>query len=245
MRYDKRIRLGMVERPYYAYCAYQAALLGKRLGLRRISLVEFGVAGGRGLLNLEAHCERIAQILGMEIDIFGFDTGEGLPPPRDYRDLPHHWKEGHFRMEVDKLRAKLKRAKLVLGNVEDTVMKFFDEYKPSPIAGVMFDLDYYSSSVNAFRMFDASESYLLPRIYCYFDDVIGSEVELYNDFTGVRLALREFNDSHETRKFSKAYHLIQNPLTELWRDQIYIYHDFGHNHYNTYISLDNQQIALK
>jgi hypothetical protein len=212
--------LGMVERPHYAYCAYQAALLGKRLGLSRISLVEFGVAGGRGLENLEQHCGHISKLLGIGIDIFGFDTGQGLPPPQGYRDLPHHWKEGHFRMDVDKLKAKLRLSKLVLGNVEDTVKTFFEEYKPSPIAAVMFDLDYYSSSVSAFKMFNAPEEYLLPRIYCYFDDIIGSEVELYNDFSGVRLALSEFNESNEAKKFSKAYHLTQKPLTEMWRDQI-------------------------
>ena len=147
-------------------------------------------------------------------------------------------------MDVQKLKEKLKASRLVLGNVEDTIVSFCDEFKPSPIGAIMFDLDYYSSSVSAFRIFDAPEAFLLPRIYCYFDDIIGSEVELYNDFSGVRLAVSEFNESHKAKKFSKAYHLVQNPLNEAWRDQIYIYHDFRHENYNQFISTDDQQIAI-
>src|SRR4051794_1057437 len=88
--YLSRLENGLVERPHYGYCVYQGALLAKKLGHRRVSVIEFGVAGGKGLLNLEYHAEEASRALGIEIDIYGFDTGKGLPAPVDYRDLPYH-----------------------------------------------------------------------------------------------------------------------------------------------------------
>ena len=98
-------------------------MLAKKLGLDRISVLEFGVAGGRGLLNLEYHAREIARELEIEIDIYGFDTGRGLPRPLDYRDLPYHWKEGFFAMNVEELQTRLTKAKLVLGEIEKTVSR--------------------------------------------------------------------------------------------------------------------------
>src|SRR3989442_47546 len=49
---------------------------GKTLGYTRISVLEFGVAGGRGLLNLEYHAQPVESLLSIEIDVYGFDAGE-------------------------------------------------------------------------------------------------------------------------------------------------------------------------
>ena len=38
-------------RMHYAYCMYMAALEAKTLGYKKISVIEFGVAGGQGLMN--------------------------------------------------------------------------------------------------------------------------------------------------------------------------------------------------
>lgn len=38
----------------------------------------------------------------------------------------------------------------------------------------------------------------MPRIYNYFDDIIGSDLGLQNDFVGQRLAIREFNEQHRS-----------------------------------------------
>ena len=40
------------------------------------------------MLSFEYHAEQITKILPIEIEVYGFDTGEGLPKPLDYRDLP-------------------------------------------------------------------------------------------------------------------------------------------------------------
>lgn len=242
--YLERLQEGNVDRPHYGYCVYNGALLAKKLGLKRVSVLEFGVAGGRGLLSLEYHAREICKALDIEIDIYGFDTGKGLPAPRDYRDLPYHWQEGFFAMDAEKLNGRLTKAKLVVGDIAETSKKFFAEYEPAPIAAVMHDFDFYSATVAALRMFDGPEKYFLPRVFCYFDDIVGSETELYNDFTGERLAINEFNQTHETKKLSPAYHFLAQRIRETWHQQIFIYHDFAHSRYNDFISDGRQQLPL-
>jgi len=48
-------------------------------------------------VSLEDHARQVSQLFSIDIDIYGFDTGEGLPSLLDYRDLPYHWKTGHFK----------------------------------------------------------------------------------------------------------------------------------------------------
>jgi hypothetical protein len=242
--YAYRLHNGIVERPHYGYCLYNGALLAKKLGLSRISVLEFGVAGGRGLLNLEYHAREIAQAVEIEIDIYGFDTGTGLPRPLDYRDLPYHWNEGFFAMNEAALRARLTKAQLVLGNIKETARSFFKEYDPAPIAAMLHDFDFYSGTAAALKMFDSPEKYFLPRVFCYFDDIVGSETELYNDYTGERLAINEFNRNHETKKLSLAYHLLGRRIRETWHSQIFIYHDFAHSRYNDFVSDGRRQLPL-
>jgi hypothetical protein len=242
--YQQRLQIGAVERPHYGYCVYQAAMLAKKLGYPRISVLEFGVAGGRGLLNLEYHARQVESLLSIEIEIYGFDTGEGLPKPSDYRDLPYHWKEGFFNMDIPHLRSKLKRAKLIIGDIAGTAKSFLEEYNPAPIAAVMHDFDFYSSTALALQMFDEDEKYFLPRVYCYFDDTVGTETELYNDYTGERLAINEFNQTHSRKKFAIPYHLLARKAIEPWHHQIFVYHDFEHSRYNDFISEENQQLHL-
>jgi hypothetical protein len=242
--YQTRVLIGAVERPHYGYCVYHSAMLARRLGHKRISVVEFGVAGGAGLLNLEYHAGEVSKILNLEIEVYGFDTGKGLPAPRDYRDLPYHWKAGFYAMDNPKLGVKLIRAKLIIGDIHDTVKTFLQEYDPAPIAAVMHDFDFYTSTVEGLKLFDAAQNHYLPRVFCYFDDTIGSEVELYNDYTGERLAISEFNHAHEFKKIAKPYHLFGKKPVEPWYHQIFIFHDFSHSRYNDFISDENQQLPI-
>jgi hypothetical protein len=230
--YQSRLTMGAVDKPYYAYCLYNGALLAKKLGYNGVSVLEFGVAEGNGLLNLEHHAEKIQNLLSINIDVYGFDTSEGLPEPLDYRDLPHHWKKGFFKMDFQKLEAKLKKAKLIIGDVKETVDDFLEKYQPYPIGAIMFDLDFYSSTVSALRIFEGDEKYFLPRVFCFFDDIIGNEVVLFNEYTGERLAINEFNQSHKKKKLSKVYYLRD----QKWNENIRIYHNFAHSKYNDFVS---------
>lgn len=233
--YEKLVKIGALERPHYGYCVYHAAMLAKNLGIQKISVLELGVAGGNGLINLEYHAQQVTKCLHIDIDVYGFDTGEGLPDYLDYRDLPYSWKKGFYDMDVQKLKKRLKTAKLILGDIKNTIDVFFKEYNPAPIGAIMFDLDFYSSTNAALDMFDADEKYFLPRIFCYFDDVCGSEIELFNDFTGERLAISEFNQTHKTMKLAKAYHLLSKKIVIPWYHRIWIFHNFEHNQYNFFI----------
>ena len=239
--FEFRMKINALERMHYAYICYNAAKLAKRLGRDRISVIEYGVAGGRGLLILEEYTKEIEKLLNIKIDIYGFDLGSGLPKPKDYRDLPYHWKKGFFAMDEQNLRSKLKKTNLIIGDIETTSKEFFLKYNPSPIGAIIHDFDFYSSTKIALSMLKADMKFFLPRVYCYFDDTIGTETELFNDFTGERLAINEFNFKNQDIKFSVPYHLLAQ-ANEIWHHQIWICHFFKHNQYNTFISESNQQL---
>jgi hypothetical protein len=71
---------------------------------------------------------------------------------------------------------------------------------------------------------------------------VGTDIELYCDFTGERLAISEFNESCTTRKISPCYHLNRSVLP--WASQIFVYHDFAHPDYCRFISEENQQLPI-
>lgn len=243
--YPYRCSIGAVARPNYAYVVFQAARLAARLRQPRVSILEFGVAGGNGLIALEQHAEEVEKILPVKIDLYGFDNGTGLETPTDHRDLPYHWRAGFFRMDFEALQRRLKRAKLVMGDVAQTAVTFIEEYDPAPIGGVSQDLDFYSSTVASLRLFDGDVAHFLPRVFCYFDDTIGGDIELYNDFTGQRLAINEFNAQRERVKLSPIYYLRAVANAPVWYHQMWAAHFFDHPNYNTFISTEDQQLALR
>jgi hypothetical protein len=242
--YSVKAGFEALDRPHYGYCVLQAASLARKLGLRRISVLEFGVAGGNGLINLEWHARQVGQLLGVQIDVYGFDSGKGLPGPIDYRDLPYHWKAAFFEMDVERLQAKLTSAKLVLGPIEETAATFFEKHSPAPIGAMAFDVDYYSSTMDCLKLLDGGPEHFLPRAFCYFDDTVGTNVELYSEYTGMRLAINEFNATHDRAKLDHAYLLTCRSLISPWYHQIRILHLFDHPDYCTFISSDNQQLPL-
>ena len=239
--YHTRVELFMEHRQPYAYATLKAAQLAKKLNINRISVIEFGVAGGNGLLNLEYHVREVEKITGVAIDIYGFDTGEGLPKPQDYRDLPYHWKAGFFRMDKEVLLAKLSKARIIFGDVSQTAVNFASEHKPAPIGAIFHDLDFYSSTKAAFAILDSDSQYRLPRIFNYFDDVVGDEIALYNQYTGELAAIEEYNRENEKRKFAQPQYL-KKYVNHGWIHQYYVYHDFAHPLYNDFISAENQQL---
>ena len=96
-----RMNINALERMHYAYICYNAAKLARQLGYDRISVIEYGVARGRGLLILEEYAVEIKKLLNIQIDIYGFDSGKGLPKPKDYRDEPYKWSEGFYKMDKE------------------------------------------------------------------------------------------------------------------------------------------------
>ena len=238
-----RLDMHALKRMQYAYICFHAAQLGKKLGHEKISVIEYGVAGGQGLLILEEHVKEIEKYFNIKIEIYGFDSGQGLPEPTDYRDLPYHWKKGFYSMEKDSLKNKLIKAKLIIGNINETSKSFFSEYSPSPIGAVIHDFDFYSSTKVALSMMENNSKFFLPRVFSYFDDTIGNELELYNDYTGERLAINEFNLNNNDIKICNPYHLKASK-PEIWHHQIWICHFFKHSKYNNFISSKNQKLEI-
>lgn len=243
--YPTRLRLDAVDRPWYGHCVYHSAALARALGIERISVIEFGVAGGSGLLCLEEHARETEKALGVRIDVVGFDSGSGLPAAADYRDLPYAWPAGSFPMKQEELRARLSRASLVIGDVRETVAAFSANKDVAPLGAVMFDLDLYTSTAAAMTLLDTMPPNTLPRVRCYFDDIVGYEDTLYSDFTGVRLAIREFNRRHaeDTQQLSES-HSFLGRIPQYWHRQIYVCHYFKHPIYNQPLSSGPHQLPL-
>lgn len=234
--FRKRLKLDAVPYPWYAYGMFNAAIQAKALGLERISALEFGVAGGNGLVAMEELAKEIESETGVTFEIYGFDSGSGLPPTSDYRDQLYFWAQGSFSMDMDALNARLETSELVLGEVAETVETFFAKYKPAPIGFIAFDLDYYTSTKAAFRIFNHSHDSYLPRVECYMDDVGSYEVLSACLGTGVLKAISEFNDDSETKVYKKEQVSRFRHLAHPWNDCIYVHHRFDHPEYNTHIA---------
>ena len=239
--YEKRLSIEAVDRPHYGYCIFQAARLASLLKYPRISVIEFGCGGGNGLLNAEMHIKEVMNIFPVVIELYGFDSGTGLPPPVDYRDMPHYFRPGLYEMDPGSLQARLARAKLVIGDVRDTCATFLQKYQPAPIGCVFHDLDYYSSTRDALTLFDSEPRYFLPRVFMYFDDIIGNDTWLCNEFSGERLAIKEFNKAHHSKKISVNHFVVKKHPSSWWPDHVFIHHDFEHPQYNNFVA-DKEQV---
>jgi hypothetical protein len=215
----------------YAWGVVQGAELAARLGVDCISVLEFGVAGGNGLVALERIAGLAADSYDIVIEVYGFDTGEGLPVPVDYRDFPHIFAGGTYVMDVDAVRTRLSHARLVLGPLERTVGQFLAS-QPAPVAFAAIDVDLYTSTVHALKVLEADADFLLPRIACYFDDVLGVTS---CDWAGERLAIAEFNAAHAMRKISFIHGLRHSVPPAFrdhsWVDKMFMAHLFDHPRY--------------
>lgn len=107
-------------------------------------------------------------------------------------------------MNQAKLRARLQGAQLVLGDIGKTIP--FASIA-APVAFVSFDLDYYSSTMKAFQVFEQPSHTRLPRVFCYFDDVGEPDWAAYNEFAGELLAIDDFDESHELQKIAKMRYI--------------------------------------
>jgi hypothetical protein len=236
-------REGTSLRANYLYGVLHAARLANVLGISAISAIEFGVAGGRGLLALEKASRYAEEAFSVAIDVYGFDTGRGLPKPTDFRDCPNLFLEGEFPLDEARLLSRLERAELILGLVDQTVPEFMSR-RPAPIGFVSFDLDLYSSTAGALRAFDGDAELMLPRVLCYFDDITGFT---YADHNGERLAISEFNGAHELRTVSPIYaaefYVPRQEARALWARKLYLAHILDHPQYADYDGLLRREAA--
>ncbi len=224
-----KIAFDLVVRQQHAFCLLEAADLAVKQGIDRLTVIEFGVANGAGLLNICAIAKRVTRETGVEFDIVGFDTGKGMPPAVDYRDHPDLYGAGDFPLQDrDQLLARLpENAKILFGDVSSTLGRFL-ESDPAPIGFVSFDLDYYSSTKDALGIFAAADpSAYLPTTLVYIDDIQFRE---HNAFCGEFLAINEFNQEPILRRITPYNFLRKRRIftRALWVDQIFVAHVLDH-----------------
>jgi hypothetical protein len=86
-----------------------------------------------------------------------------------------------------------------LGELKDTIGEFVEKrlHASQPIGYVVLDVDYYSSSLQALKIFNGPAASYLPLTVLYLDD-IGEDH--HNPYAGESLAINEFNAANEFRK---------------------------------------------
>lgn len=228
--FEFRLQFDAMKGTHFAYGMFRAAQLAQKLGIKKISCIEMGFWQGNGLREMEKLAGQVEEATGVELELYGFDTGTGMPPSNDYRDMLFNWDTNEFAVDLDTVRRSLKRTKLIIGDVKNTAGAFSGH---APIGFISFDLDYYSSTMNAFKIFNAPH---LPRIFCYFDDVMG-DMQLYNEFMGQLLAIKDFNERSKDMKLAKIngfpfVRFLRSP----WPEQFYVLHDLTHPLYAKFIN---------
>lgn len=218
---------GAVDRPNYLVGVLAAADLAKADGHAAISVIEFGVAGGGGLVRLQECAELVERETGVKIHVFGFDTGEGLPTLcQDFRDHPDQWKVNDYKMDIPKLRARLSpRTQLVLGNIAESVPAFVAQNHP-PVGFIACDVDLYSSTTDVLKVFSLPGKKMLRRAFIYFDDL---DFVFNHRFAGEWLAIEEFNQANPMVKID-VWHGIRKDRVfrdEPWLDKMFIAHDLA------------------
>ncbi|MBB5936522.1 hypothetical protein [Streptomyces zagrosensis] len=229
---DTAYRFGLVKRPHYAYGVRRATELAARLGHRGVTVVEFGVAGGNGLLALAEHARYYAAATGVAVRVVGFDGGHGMPPAKDPRDLPYLFGPGFYTMDEERLRSRLGAAELLIGDLKVALPDYLrsrgDVLREHPVGFVSLDLDYCSSTTTALNLFRGPRhEHLLPRVTCYLDDLPGTIEQI-----GEAAAIADFNAAHPDWPIGRALGLRAfTPLDPPWADQIYVHHRFDHPDY--------------
>jgi hypothetical protein len=234
--FRERVQFDLVDRPHHAFGLLAAADVAAFVGVSEIIAIEFGVAEGAGLLNLADIAAAVTRETGVGIRVVGFDSGRGLPPPVDFRDHPEIWAAGDFAMpDAATLRAALPAGgELALGPVAETLPSFVESLAKAPIGFVSFDLDLYSSTTDALKLFAIESKRLLPVVLTYFDDVIGGLRRIgslfRNESAGQLLAIKEFNANQERRVIDHIRVLrYRRPLDrELWIERMYALHVLDH-----------------
>jgi hypothetical protein len=224
-----RVAFDLIVRQHHAYCILASADLARSMGIGEVTLVEFGVASGAGLLNMSKIAESVTKQTNVRFKIYGFDTGAGMPPPKSYRDHPDLYRQGDFPMDFARLRRALPaNCQLILGELSETVGPFLASMRPdAPLGFCSIDVDYYSSAVDALAVLTGAPENYLPRVLLYLDDV---HHEAHNSWCGERLAIHEFNLAQPMRKAEPHVFLRGNRLfrNAAWIDHIMTLHVLDH-----------------
>lgn len=224
-----REHYGLIPRANYLYGMLRAADVAKYFGKKSVTVLEFGVASGAGLLNMADLAPLVEKETGVKLRLVGFDTGHGLPGVHGYKDHPEVWNPGDFATEDREalLRRLAGRAEMIWGNISDTVGPFTESVDPSaPIGFISVDVDLYSATKVALHCLESRPEKYNPAISMYFDDV---NFFFANKWAGELAAIAEFNNEHDLRKIDQDRSLYGRPYKGArWYSAMYVCHILDH-----------------
>ncbi len=228
--FRSKVYWDLVVRQQHAFGLLNAADKARELGIRHLTAVEFGVANGAGLLNICDIAKRITAETGVRWRVFGFDSGAGMPAPRDHRDHPELYSAGNFPMQDRSvLEGRLPDfASLIIGDLTETAPAALTRISPdAPLGFASIDVDYYSSTLACLEFFLGDPACYLPTVDVYADDVM---FETHSRWGGEILAIIEFNEAHEHRKieshrFIREKRLFKRPN---WLSHMHTLHVLDH-----------------
>lgn len=225
---------GLIERQNYVYGMLRAADTARYFDKKAVTVCEFGVATGAGLLNMVDLAGLIGRETGVRFRVVGFDTGAGLPAPTSYKDHPELWSGGDFSMgDTTALRARLaSKAELILGDINDTIDGFVATLTPdSPLGFVSVDVDIYTGTVAALRGLHGQVDRYLPAVSFYLDDVSSY---FSNRACGELLAVAEHNAAMPLRPIDRDRSLPGWRMRHdaAWYKAMYVCHLLDHPYRN-------------
>ena len=140
-------------------------------------------------------------------------------------------------------------ARVILGDLAATIDEFASSLDASaPLGFATLDVDFYSSSKHALRLFDGPAQGYFPYVSVYVDDIA---MPTSNRFGGELLAIEEFNAEHELRKLDVDRALINTRVFKHaeWLSHMYKLHVLDHEERNnltppdTVLRVDNPYLA--
>jgi hypothetical protein len=224
--FRRKIKYDLVPRQPYAFSLDLAFSEAKKLNISHLSFFEFGVASGAGVYNLYDIASKLSAIYSIDFNIYGFDTGDGMPNAVDYRDHPEKYMFGDFPPLNLKSVDLPPKTQVIYGDISSTLLPFFRDLSKEAVVGfISIDVDYYSSTVPCLRMLFESAERFLPKVPLYLDD---SNHPDHNYFCGELLAIDEFNKHSPFRKIApmrqlRNWRIFKNAL---WLDQMFYLHVF-------------------
>lgn len=132
------------------------------------------------------------------------------------KEIPYIFYEGLYNyMDIEKLNKRLRSAKLIIGDIEETLKDFIKVYNPAPIGVIFVDVDQYAGTAAILSFLESDDKNFLPRMNIYFDDV-----NLESESRGEHRAILEFNQRNtnikiipeDTRTKEKRCIRYQHPL---------------------------------
>ncbi|MCM1154139.1 MAG: CBS domain-containing protein [Ruminococcus flavefaciens] len=197
--FKEAYRSGNLQRMVYARNIMKTAEIAREIGIKEFSVIEFGVAGGNGLVAAEFYAREISRLLDLKIEVYGFDNAAGLPELReDYieKEIPYYFYGGRYNyMDTEKLNKRLRTASLIIGDIEETLNKFIEIYHPAPIGFISVDVDQYAGTAAILSFLESDDKNFLPRMNIYFDDINPA-----SDSRGEHRAVLEFNQRNTDMK---------------------------------------------